>query len=682
MQLLGRLHPLILHLPIGILLLVWLMEWLGQKDKYAFLRPAVGFGLKVGIWSALAAALSGLLLSYEGGYEENVLFWHQWLGIGTAIFSVAIYFLYQKKEQYSKIWFPAFSALILLLLVTGHYGGSLTHGSDFLLEPFSAAEEAHKITKLEEAVVFSDFIQPIFKKKCVSCHNKSKLKGELLLSTIEGIQAGGESGPLFDTKEVKNSLILKRIHLPLEEKKHMPPKGKPQLNEDEIALLEWWIAANAPFEQKVAAVEKPEAIEQILQKYVQPEDEGVLGLKVKPAKDKHLMALQDIGAKVYPLAQESPFLSVNFSGQQGLTTKQLNQLKTIKEQLVHLDLSQSELKDEDLAIVKDLPHLQKLYIQQTDISNEGLVHLKDLQYLEYLNAYATKIDDEGLSTIAHLPRLKKLFLWQTVVTDTAIATIQQARPHLEISIGNHDHIFGNAQLSPPLIIAERDIFKDSLEVSLEVNFQGVDLFYTLDGNLPDSTSARYVDPIVLTQTTDLKVIAARAGWETSPIASQFFVRAKYQPKNIRLNRPPSEKYAADGSKSLGDFKKGTTAFIDGNWLGYEKQHFSATLDFGKVVEISRVTVSALEDTGSWIFFPKGLEIALSKDGNNFKKIATESYPTTNGPKPGKLQNFSLAFDTAKARYVQVKVKSNLTNPAWHPGAGQPCWVFVDEILVE
>lgn len=685
MELLGRLHPIILHLPIGFLILAWLMECLSQRAKYATLRPAVGFALQVGMWAAIGTAISGYILSWEGGYEENLLLWHQYLGMGTAIGSVVLYILNRKKEgrpNLEKGYFPLFTALMILLLATGHYGGSLTHGSDFLTAPFAPEERVIPITNLDSAIIYEDFIVPIFKKKCNSCHNESKQKGELVLSSIAGIQKSGETGQLFDTKQVAKSLILKRIRLPSTEKKHMPPKGKPQLTKDEIALLTWWIKEGASFQKQVKEYPISDTIQTILNKYIQPKDKGVLDVSVQPATEKHLQALRAAGASVQPIAQDMPFLSVSFSNKKDLDKTTLNLLKKVANQVIDLDLSESNVSDDLLVILADLPHLRKLFLQNTEINGKGLVHLKEAKYLEYLNLYDTQIDDEDLEQIASLPRLQKLFIWQTKVSTSAIERVKEAHPLLILDAGIADSLFGTPQLKAPLIVADKDIFKDSLQVELTFNFKGVQLFYTTDGSTPDSSSMLYDAPIRLAETTDLKAIAWKAGWQTSEVSQGFFAKAKHKIKHIKLQKAPNEKYAANGATSLIDYKKGTLVFSEGDWLGYEGTHLVATLDLGEVAEVSRVTLSALEDTGSYIFFPRGLIISVSDNRQDFKTIKTVKYPTTAAPKPVELASFSETFEPLRTRYVKVKVESNLKNPAWHPAPGAPCWLFVDEILVE
>src|SRR5690606_39123984 len=116
----------------------------------------------------------------------------------------------------------------LLLLVAGHYGATLTHGDNFIAGPWLAETDEVPLA-LEDARVYEHVIQPLFEQKCVSCHNPEKIKGGLLLTDEAAIRKGGKSGKLFVPGNPEVSLLLQRLHLPLDDKKHMPPRGKAQL---------------------------------------------------------------------------------------------------------------------------------------------------------------------------------------------------------------------------------------------------------------------------------------------------------------------------------------------------------------------------------------------------------------------------------------------------------------------
>ncbi len=690
-HLLGRFHPLVLHLPIGFLVMAALFEFLQRRSEQQSLQQATSIALLGTMISAILAAALGYLLSLEDGYAGELLDQHKWLGIGFALSSAVLYWLQKRRIKNPKrpsFFLPFLGFSFLLMSAAGHYGGMLTHGTNYLTEPLEnllGATDAETpqmdLSQLDSAVVFTQFIQPILKAKCTSCHNAGKLKGELMLHSIEGIKKGGENGAVLVARQVENSPLVQRIKLPKEEEEHMPPDGKKQITEDELALLEWWIAEGGDFEKKVGQYQQPDNIRTILEALVTPPN-GIYALDIAPLSDRKLTALQEQGMPLFALSRESPFIEADFSGQDDLNARQLSQLKKSSQQLTKLDFSRSNCNDELLQIVTKLPHLTHLNLSKTKISNAGLRHLEGLEYLEYLNLFGTSINDSALVHLEQLPNLQRLYLWNTQVTEAGINQLQQLHPHLMIDDGREDDpAFAKATMKPPQILAEKEMFNDTVQVELKFNFTGANLYYTLDGTAPDTNALLYTAPLTLNQTTTIKAIAHKPGWDISEMSEKRLIKVKYRPKVVNLTTP-NERYSGNGAKTLTDFTKGTMSFQDGSWLGYQKKHLEALLDLGKPVEVSRVTVSALENAGSWIFFPKGIKVWTSQDGKNYQSAASTSLGAPLAASDPAIKNFPLNFASTMARFVKVKVESNLVNPDWHPAPGEPCWIFVDEILVE
>jgi uncharacterized membrane protein len=132
-ELIGRFHPLLVHLPIGILLLAALFQLLALKPKYASLHAATSIALFWGMISAILSCISGYLLSQSGDYEEELVDTHKWFAIATASISLIAYFFNRWKNEFAK-W--VILLMVPLIFVTGHLGGSLTHGSDYLTKDF------------------------------------------------------------------------------------------------------------------------------------------------------------------------------------------------------------------------------------------------------------------------------------------------------------------------------------------------------------------------------------------------------------------------------------------------------------------------------------------------------------------------------------------------------------------
>lgn len=79
-EFIGRLHPLIVHVPIGILLFAFVMM-LWQQFRRVDMANAIDFVLLLGSISAVVACVSGWILAQSGEYDADLVFKHQWTGI-------------------------------------------------------------------------------------------------------------------------------------------------------------------------------------------------------------------------------------------------------------------------------------------------------------------------------------------------------------------------------------------------------------------------------------------------------------------------------------------------------------------------------------------------------------------------------------------------------------------------
>ncbi|RYD89415.1 MAG: cytochrome C, partial [Sphingobacteriales bacterium] len=227
----GRLHPMILHFPIAILILAMVLEFFRFKDQYqsqVFYQNFTSNLLLIGLLSAAVTVIMGLFLSKEEGYSGSVLQWHKWTGISIVFVASAIYFMRTYPWYNAPLAKGGALVTILCLILAGHFGATLTHGESFVLGPVMPQESIPQVP-FEQAKVYADLIQPVFKAKCNSCHNSEKIKGQLMLTDEASILKGGKTGKLFVPGKPEISLLLQRVHLPAEDKKHMPPTGKPQL---------------------------------------------------------------------------------------------------------------------------------------------------------------------------------------------------------------------------------------------------------------------------------------------------------------------------------------------------------------------------------------------------------------------------------------------------------------------
>jgi hypothetical protein len=176
--------------------------------------------------------MAGYLLKLSGGYDAGAVDTHQYMGIALAVTAGLIFFL-KKYRAYGRLQLPVAVLSEALLMGTGHYGGNLTHGEDFLTQPIMAllGKEPvnvvrEPITDIEQAVVFHDLVQPVLEAKCYNCHSSSKQKGKLRLDSPEFILKGGKHSEILLAGNAANSELYKRLLLPEEDDDRMPPKGK------------------------------------------------------------------------------------------------------------------------------------------------------------------------------------------------------------------------------------------------------------------------------------------------------------------------------------------------------------------------------------------------------------------------------------------------------------------------
>jgi mono/diheme cytochrome c family protein len=669
LEFLGRLHLVFLHLPIGILLLAGALAAFSFWKKTDDYRPTLDLTVGLGALAAIFSAIFGWLLAQNGGYDEALLMRHQWLGFASAALASATWLL-----RRSRWYFPVLAATVGAVSVAGHFGGSLTHGEGYLFQKIENEKVA--AVDLENATAYEASIQPIFAKKCVSCHNPQKRKGELLLDSPENILEGGKHGAVIVAGSPDSSELFRRITLPSHDDDHMPPQGKRQLTPEEIDVVKQWIALGADFSAPASALQLPEnSVAQI------PTFPPV---QVEFTDTDDLDLLRKNRISVMSFGENLPWLSVSLAGKKDLNEAKMDLLKKVGKQVVHLDLSHSNADNRLLAVLKNLPHLTRLNLSNTAATSEGLKNLTGAQFLDYLNLTNTTVGDEAVETLAKLPALRSLFVWNSRFSPTGLERMRAQLPAVQIFTGTPaDTSAAPLQLRPPKILFARNIFEDTVQVALDFPFKTVSLFYTLDQASPTTQSHLYKgEPLVFQESTTLRAIAAKEGWENSPIVQASFVKRKWTPKTATLAAPPSSKYPGEGARSLIDGKIGETP-AEKTFLGYEGEHLTAVLDFGEKIDFHRLSVHFVENNGSWIFAPQGLQVWISDDGKTWQPCIRARYPVPAAMQENKAGIVSEAAPKAvETRFLKVRVENLLKNPKWHSSAGQKCWVFVDEILVE
>jgi YHS domain-containing protein/uncharacterized membrane protein len=441
-QFFGRWHPLLVHLPIGLLVLLGFLELLSRSPRFKGANSNAGIILALAVPLSVFTAFLGWLLSLAGGYDERLLQLHKWTGIGTAAACLVAGLLY--RLDLKKPYRFTLAATFLALVVASHFGGSLTHGSDYLVryapgplrkllggpaeKPPIAQPKPRDFAQLH---AFSDVIEPALQKNCVACHGPEKSKGKLRMDSLDALLKGGGSGPAIVPGKAAESEMVRRLKLPPRDEDHMPPDGKPQPSQDEIALLQWWIDAGAPGDKPVAELNPPAGIKRIIQ--------ARLGIQAPVAKATPPKALADASPIASNLVQKLNVSLGTISGKESwfqcnasiLGTNfgdaELAQLAPLGPNLRWLDLAGTGVTDTGLSNLTSMPNLARLHLERTGITDAGLASVVDLPNLEYLDLYGTAVTDAGVERLGQMPRLKQLYLWQTSATTNGASAFLEAR---------------------------------------------------------------------------------------------------------------------------------------------------------------------------------------------------------------------------------------------------------------
>jgi len=432
---LGRFHPLLVHLPIGLILLLVILEVLARFPRFKNANGNAGVILAFTVPAALAAAGFGWMLSLAGGYEKPLLDLHFWTGLATAVICLIAGFFFAIGLR--RLYRIALVAAALALMVASHFGGSLTHGSNYLTQyapqpirrwlasPSALPPALPAPGDWKSAPAFQVVAKPTLDKYCVSCHGPEKSKAGLRLDTFENLKKGGETGPALIAGAAGPSLLIKRLLLPSAQDEHMPPEGKPQPTKDEIALLEWWINAGADPGRSITDLKAPANITGILDQRTERRAE-VPKAAAQPLEAVLALADKlsgDLGVAIRPLSEKDAWLQCNASiAGAAFGDEQLARLEPLQLNLRSLDLGGTKVTDLGLAHLAGMVNLERLHLERTAVTDAGLAHLKNLTQLEYLNLYGTAVGDPGLEQIKDLPGLRKVFLWQTHVTAPAAST--------------------------------------------------------------------------------------------------------------------------------------------------------------------------------------------------------------------------------------------------------------------
>lgn len=479
----GRLHVLILHLPIGLLIGAFTIEVLGFFRRSKGYDIAAGWMFVLGALASVPAVISGLLLASEetGGTEtalsmlwagddagvSETLGWHMWLGITLMV--VAIVAAVLKVMAVRKQWpdedrsVPdrggwalviarvSLIGVMVMLPLAGHLGGNMTKGVRYLFEraPFDVPDAVvhwpnpvpeDKTTTIVdndtgETIVLANGsvafwnakIQPSLDIHCTACHDANKQNSKLRLDTLEWAMKGGSKSGEDNIVpgDPEYSELYRRVALPPSHEEFMPRKVKQYgiMSQKDVHLLGDWIQA---FDGDLEAppADDDDGDTKRDDKTTNKPDETP-----KPLFDPAATAaITDAGgsARSLSLEEDADLLTVSFAYQKSLSTETVEKLAGVGPQIAWLSFHGSAFTDAHAEALPDMPSVKHLDFKDTQITDAGLAALPDMPKLERLNLFNTKITDKGLDALKRFGALKKLHIASTGVTGPGVAALVES----------------------------------------------------------------------------------------------------------------------------------------------------------------------------------------------------------------------------------------------------------------
>lgn len=437
-EFIGRLHPAIVHLPIGIIILFSILVWVRQRVNIS--HEALLFVLASGAFTALLSVVTGLILSRDGEYNESTISLHQWLGIATTVVSILFWFILRGTPEKEKLLKVASLFILLLVVLTGHIGNDLVRGSRYLLEPFSGDDEEEQAVAeytgdIREALLYQDIVQPILRAKCYNCHGEQKQKGKLRLDLPERILSGGENGKIITPGSAGESELIERVTLPLDDDDHMPPKERKQLTAKEILWIRAWIDHGAGFDGKVSVVLPPALVASI--QAPADETDNYNNIEVTAPDANVIEALTQKGVAVSAIADGSPLLQVNFVSAQSSVDSLLQVATRLGPNVVILKLGSTGFTDAGGPALSEFRNLRRLSLEDTKITDALLAVVAKLEHLTYLNLNDTGVTANGIMKLGSLTKLRSLFLYHTAIEADEVQQLQSQLPSLRIELGGY-----------------------------------------------------------------------------------------------------------------------------------------------------------------------------------------------------------------------------------------------------
>lgn len=483
----GRFHVLAVHLPLGILTLAVALEVFVRLRPSKSLESALTPVWTAGALCALATVALGFMHATEQSFQDiDAVDDHRLAGVALA--AVACLTALARPRLYPvagwrsgpvsgarienavlpffavggalnralhRLWAVPVAAVAVLMFVTGHLGGNLTHGDSYLVQyapgPIRmlaglppSAEPRPKPADLASADIYLDVVQPALARRCANCHNDSKTSGGLSMTSYESLMKGGNKGAVIKPGNPPGSDLQRRIELSPDNADFMPKEGRPPLNRYEIAAISWWIAQGAPETAVVGSLRPAADAASAIRGAIGlsgGEEDVAASTQDEPlpdvaAADQAVLAkAMGEGFTVRPVARGSNLVDVDYVNPTPVSADAIDDLARFGPNILRLNLRHAGVTDAEVRTIAGFVNLRRLRLEENAITDAAAADIARLRDLAYLNLTHTQVTDAGLEKIAALPRLSHVYVWGTTISAAGLNKVKAQRKDVVLYAG-------------------------------------------------------------------------------------------------------------------------------------------------------------------------------------------------------------------------------------------------------
>ncbi len=206
------------------------------------------------------------------------------------------------------------------------------------------------------------------------------------------------------------------------------------------------------------------------------------------------------------------------------------------------------------------------------------------------------------------------------------------------------------------------------------------IVYNTSGKLPSVQDQLYTGPITITGDANLQAGVVVNNKITDVASASFSINIATGANLIQLTNAPKAPYNKSGNNGfINGIVANDSRFSDGEWLAWEGKDIDATLSFAAPTTISKISTRFYNSRGSWIHLPTSVEVLGSQDGKTYTRLGM--LQNLDNSKEGTV-TVSFEIKPTTVQYMKLVARPVTTIPAGFAGAGNPSWLFMDELIVK